>query len=69
MSNFEGEGGSRKYFIIHTSTSIFDIPCSLFDILIMFFSYNPYIRDQHCYETLFPTNPYAGGSGLYYLRF
>jgi hypothetical protein len=34
MSNIEGEGRNRKYFFVHTSPSIFDIPCSLFDILI-----------------------------------
>jgi hypothetical protein len=37
MSNIEGEVSSQKYFYIQTSTSIFDIPCSLFDIL--FYSY------------------------------
>src|SRR5687767_5897652 len=34
MSNIEGEVRSKNYFIIHTSPSIFDIPCSLFVILI-----------------------------------
>jgi hypothetical protein len=33
MSNIEGEIRSKNYFNIHTSPSIFDIPCSLFIIL------------------------------------